>query len=195
MISLKVFLKSIKFLGLFFVGLVFINMGGGLSKNEATTKIVTLEKGEPSYVAKIVTMNSVEEEIKDLAFSGKTIISGIRRESDGAEIQINISNFKEFVVADPHYLSSRFGGQEFIKVDCFPSSPTAAPVRDLLFPRDAFITAKSFDGSYNLSLRLWEIKRVVISGRKEIVEDGNSNLVLEGREKKIAVKKSVESVK
>lgn len=75
-------------------------------------RFTPLEEGQGSYTAKIYDEKNVIT-VKDLSFSGRASVGGIRSEKDDSIMQLKLSKVKEIKIVKPVHQSTRFRDQEF----------------------------------------------------------------------------------
>lgn len=162
-----------------FSTITFLNMGGGGEPaSPIELQFTELEDEGQSYIAKIIDGDSVTR-VKDISFTGRTSIGGIRRKTDdgvtSSKIEIDLADIKELEVVQRSFSVKHLDEREFTVVNCI--SLKNKSIKNLLFPKNVIISAKSLEkgmSNFKLTWRLRDIDKIVIEGLKIIVESGET---------------------
>lgn len=118
------------------LGLQAFGEGAVRTSGVLEPKFVPLEEGQGSYVVKIYDDNTALT-IKDISFSGRTSIGGIRSEKDDSIMQLKLSKVKEIRIIKPIFQSKRFSDQEFTLASI--TTNNGATVDNVLVPKNIVI--------------------------------------------------------
>lgn len=142
------------------IALLCVNMGNGSQTNTSKEpRFAALQDGHKSYKA-AVTVNGVANEVRDISFSGKTNLGGIRREQDTVIIEIDLAKVRELKIISKSYFSDAYPDKHFLLVDAVAYDGTALP--RLLFPPDIILSAVSISAGLELAWRMQDIDKIVM---------------------------------
>lgn len=118
------------------IGLQAFGEGAVRTSGVLEPKFIPLEEGQGSYIVKVYDDNATLT-IKDISFSGRTSIGGIRSEKDDSIMQLKLSKVKEIRILQPIFQSKRFSDQEFTLASITMNNGTK--VDNLLIPKNIVI--------------------------------------------------------
>ncbi|MFA6526946.1 MAG: hypothetical protein WCT20_00805 [Candidatus Babeliales bacterium] len=92
------------------------SMGDGVVKGPGGVlepRYVPLVEGQELFRGKVYD-EKVIVELRELSFSGHTLIDGLRRESDDSSTSIRLADYKEIIIEQQTYQSKRYPDKELI---------------------------------------------------------------------------------
>lgn len=159
-----------KLLVILFVGLfssVIHSMGDGVVKGHdgvLEPRYMRLAEGQELFRGKVYD-EKVVVDMRELSFSGHTVIDGLRREDDDSSTTINLTDYKEIIIDEQVYQSKRYPEKELTLVSLVTKDGTV--LKGYLAPCNLIVSGIEKEGNAEKAWFLKKVDRITIERNKD----------------------------